>query len=122
MAKDLGTVTVAVRGEASAADPTLSKKLDTLLTLVQSLIAKVAQMASDVQTALDNLTAEVTETKTVSQSAIVLLNGLSAQIAALKTASTDPATAAAIDALKASLDQSNADLAAGVTANTPAEG
>jgi hypothetical protein len=76
-------------------------------------------MAVDLQTALDNLAAKVTAETTVSQSAIALLNGLSAQIAALKTQTTDPATVERIDAFAAALDKNISDLAAGVTANTP---
>lgn len=64
---------------------------------------------------LDRLAAEVTETKTVAQSAIALLNGLAQQIRDLKE---DPA---ALEALADELDSTQADLAAAVTANTPAE-
>ena len=67
-------------------------------------------MASD----LTVLTAEVTKNTEVDQSAIVLLNGLSAQIAALKN---DPA---ALQALADSLNASSAAMAAAVVANTPA--
>jgi hypothetical protein len=63
---------------------------------------------------LTALTAEVTRNNDVDQSAIILLNGLAAQIQQLKT---DPAALQALaDQLKASSDK----LAEAVTANTPA--
>ena len=65
---------------------------------------------------LTNLQAEVAETTTVTQSAIVLLNGLAAQLAAA-IASGDPNALVALhDSLKTSTDA----LAAAVAANTPA--
>jgi hypothetical protein len=63
---------------------------------------------------LDTLAAEVTEMTTVVDSAVALLNGLSAQIVALKD---DPAR---LLALAADLDAKANELAAAVAANTPA--
>ncbi len=63
---------------------------------------------------LETLTQEVAEIGTVVDSAIVLINGLSAQIVALKD---DPA---ALEALAAQLDAKAGELAAAVTANTEA--
>lgn len=65
-------------------------------------------------TELDNLTTAVTNERTVVDSAVTLLNGLSAQIAALKN---DPV---ALQALADNLTQQSSDLAAAVSANTPA--
>lgn len=65
--------------------------------------------------ALSALTTEVAETKTVMQSAVTLINGLSAKITELKD---DPV---AIAALAAELDTTSNDLAAAISANTPAE-
>ena len=63
---------------------------------------------------LTALTAEGTRNSDVDQSAILLLNGLAAQIVALKS---DPVALQALaDQLKASSDK----LAEAVTANTPA--
>jgi len=62
---------------------------------------------------LDTLTAQVTEVETVEQSAITLIQGLAAQIAAIKD---DPA---AIQALADRLKASSTALAAAITANTP---
>jgi hypothetical protein len=61
------------------------------------------------------LETEVSETKTVMQSAIVLLQGLKQR---LDEAGTDKAK---LDALANDLDVHTNDLAAAVTANTPAE-
>jgi hypothetical protein len=64
---------------------------------------------------LDALTAEVTRNTDVDNSAIALINGLAAQIIALKN---DPVALQALaDSMKASSDA----LATAVTANTPAE-
>lgn len=63
--------------------------------------------------ALDDLTAQVAANTTVEQSAITLIQGLAAQLAA---AGTDPAKLAALtSSLKTSADA----LAAAITANTP---
>jgi hypothetical protein len=76
--------------------------LAAILTQGKTIMASVA----DVQ-------ADVTAQTTVIGSAVTLLQGLSAQLAA---AGTDPA---ALDAIKASLDANTAALAAAVVANTP---
>jgi len=62
------------------------------------------------------LTAEVEETKTVTQSAIQLLENLSTR---LREEANNPA---AINALADELDANGAALAAAVVANTPSEG
>lgn len=71
---------------------------------------------------LDNLVTEVSETTTVQASAVTLLNGLSAVItdvrAQLAAQGIDNAT---LNNLSANLDTSTNDLAAAVSANTPAE-
>lgn len=63
--------------------------------------------------ALADLQAEVAQNTTIEESAVTLIQGLAAQIAA---AGTDPA---ALAALTASLKQSAADLSAAIAANTP---
>jgi len=63
---------------------------------------------------LDALTAQVTANTTVIESALTLINGFAAQLAA---AGTDPA---ALAALQASLKSEDDKLAAAVAANTPA--
>ena len=84
-------------------------KLDRLILLIEQVITKEIHMSVE----LDNLTAEVAEVNSVQQSAITLLQGLSAQIASLKT---DPV---ALQALADSLDASSKALADAILANTP---
>ena len=64
--------------------------------------------------ALDDLTASVARETTVEKSALALITGFSAQLAA---AGTDPVKLAA---LKATLDSNDDELAAAVAQNTPA--
>ena len=64
--------------------------------------------------AIDDLTAQVAQNTSVEESAVTLINGLAAQLAA---AGTDPAK---LTALQTSLAASAKDLAAAITANTPA--
>ena len=64
--------------------------------------------------ALDDLTAQVTQNTTVEESAVTLIKGLAAQIAA---AGTDPTKLAA---LQTQLNGSATDLADAIAANTPA--
>ena len=64
---------------------------------------------------LDRLTAEVAETRTAVNSVITLVAGLAQQIRDLKE---DPA---ALEALANELDAAQAEIAAAVTENTPAE-
>lgn len=67
-----------------------------------------------IMTVLDDLKAQVAANTTVSQSALTLINGIAARIAA---AGVDPA---ALQALTDSLKTDDAALAAAVAANTPA--
>ena len=71
---------------------------------------------------LDNLVNEVSQTTTVQQSAVTLLNGLKsrldAAIAELAALGIDNAT---LNALSTDLDTSTNALADAITANTPAE-
>jgi len=74
--------------------------------------------------ALDPLTAEVTETVGVIQSAITLINGIAGRIqdavdAAL--AANPGVDLAALETLRTDLDASSSALAAAVAANTPAD-
>lgn len=64
--------------------------------------------------ALDRLTAEVAETRSANASILALVAGLSQQI---RDNAEDPAK---LNALADSLDEGQAELAAAVTANTPA--
>lgn len=88
----------------------IEAQLRLVLLRIEDLERKVDKMSQQI----DNLTAQVEATKTVEQSAITLLNGLSAQIAALKE---DPA---ALQKLADDLKAKGQELADAVTANTPA--
>jgi hypothetical protein len=79
------------------------RKLDLLLRKVDSLMADIS-----------GLTASVAQNTTVIGSALTLINGFAAQLAA---AGTDPV---ALAALQTQLNQSDTALAAAVAANTPA--
>ena len=85
------------------ADERATQKLDQLLAQGDAMSA-----------ALDKITAEVTETKGIIQSAVTLIEGLAQQIRDLKD---DPA---ALDALADSLDTDSKALADAVAANSPA--
>lgn len=85
-------------------------KLDRIINLLQAVLFKEARMSAE----LDALSAQVAATNTVEQSAITLLEGIAAQLAAIKD---DPAK---IEALATSLKAQSDSLAAAVAANTPA--
>ena len=87
--------------------PHFEDQLNRILDLINKLETKMA-------TALEDLTAQVTQTNTVIDSAIILIQGIKA---ALDAAGTNPA---ALKALSASLDTSEQALAAAIVANTPA--
>jgi len=94
----------------------------------QYLILEAVKRMSTAANALDvqiaNLTADVAAETTVEQSAITLINGIPALIAKAAAAATaagaTPAELASLTALGASIASSSANLAAAVTANTPA--
>lgn len=95
----------------------IEEKLDRIELVVNAINAVLptlvkgqTQMAGE----LDALTTQVAANTTVEQSAVTLIQGIAAQLAA---AGTDPAKLAA---LSASLKTSADALAAAVTANTPA--
>jgi hypothetical protein len=84
-------------------------KLDEILKILKDVRGKEEAMSKE----LDSLTAEVQATVTLEQSAITLINGLAAQIVALKD---DPA---ALQALSESLTTQATALSVAITANTP---
>ncbi len=86
--------------------------LSPLVLKLDAIIALLTRQGETMSAELDALTAKVTETTTIEQSAIELLNGLSAQIASLKT---DPA---ALQALADSLSSKSSELAAAIAANS----
>lgn len=93
-----------------------SQKLDTIIQLLQAMKIKEEHFMSATDDALKALQAQVAQTTTIEGSAVTLIQGLAAQIAALAAQGTvDPADLAA---LSASLNASATSLAAAVTANT----
>src|SRR5688572_4122735 len=82
--------------------------MDVIAANTQSIMEKVVAMAGE----LENLTNEVAETRTVVESAVVLIGTLAAKIEALKH---DPA---ALQALADDLNAQQEALAAAVSANT----
>jgi hypothetical protein len=86
------------------------RKLDLIVNLLRAVIAQGEKMSKE----FDDLTAEVAAETTVEASAITLIQGFAAQLAA---AGTDPVK---LKALTASIKTSSDALAAAVVANTPA--
>jgi hypothetical protein len=83
------------------------------LTRIERKLDALAHQENIIMADLTALTAEVAETTAVEQSAITLIQGIAAQLAA---AATDPA---AVQALADQLSSGAAGLAAAVAANTP---
>jgi len=113
------------------ANPTQLDRMEAMLvdirSLVRTTLAQELQMANvldPIATAIPALITAVTNETTVDQSAITLLNGLSAQIAALATNAADPAQVSSIasqlSTLATTMQGNIGALAAAVTANTPA--
>jgi len=91
-------------------DTTVGPKLDAILTQLSGMAAQEQLIMADIT----SLTAQVAANTDAEQSAITLLNGLSAL---LKAAGTDPAKLQALqDSLKSGADS----LAAAIVENTPA--
>lgn len=86
--------------------------LRVLSNAVYVLLWKAYKMSKE----MDDLTAEVAETKGIMASAKVLIEGFAAR---LEAAGTDPAK---LNALREDLDTSSTDLAKAVAANSPQTG
>ena len=92
----------------------------TTLGKVVAALQKVEHHMSALTDKIDELADKVAQNTTAEQSAITLLNGLSAIIADLKNGLTDQAALDKIAALETAVDAAKSDLAAAVVANTPA--
>ena len=92
----------------------LEEKLHEILVAIQTLQKRENQFMTAVSDAFDALSASVARQTTVTASALTLIQGFSAQLAA---AGSDPTKLAA---LKATVDANDDALAAAVAANTPA--
>lgn len=90
------------------------RAIGTTLSSIDARLANLETQGTKTMSALDDLTTQVTANTTVEQSAITLIQGIAAQLAA---AATDPAK---ISALSSQLKTSADALAAAITANTPA--
>ncbi len=125
-----------LRGMLTVVQQAQGVQSQTLQTLSQqeiSMAKKLSEFATEFQTRFDALTADVAAGKTVSESAITLLNGIAAQNAAFKAqiqelidaAGTDEdraklqAIADGMDAQNAAMDAQRQALADAITANTP---
>jgi hypothetical protein len=98
-----------------------AQMIEHLEALERRLLQRVGEMENAIKTygetimaLLDALTAQVAQNITVEQSAVTLIQGLAAQIAA---AGTDPV---ALANLQSQLNTSATALAAAISANTPA--
>ncbi len=98
-------------------DRDIHEKLDQVLARldrIEALLLIELIEGKFIMSALDDLTAQVAASTTVESSAVLLIKGIAAQIAA---AGTNPTS---LQALQASLKSSADALAAAVAANTPA--
>lgn len=94
-------------------DHEISLKLDQIVQLLGNLEHLLLLQGKELMSALDDLTTQVAANTSVEQSAITLIQGIAAQLAA---AGQDPIKLAA---LTGSLKTSADSLAAAVAANTP---
>ena len=92
----------------------IDRKLDTLLGIVQQIHYMEKRMAVD----FTSLTAEVARQTTVDASIVKLLDNVVAALAAIAP-SSDPATQASLDALRATIQANDDAIAAAVVKNTP---
>jgi hypothetical protein len=94
-------------------------KLNRIEAKLDVIIRSLTVMSANVDQNFLNLQTQVQQTTDVEQSAITLLNGLAAQLAAAIAAANN-GDSAALPTLQAQLQTSAAALAAAVAANTPA--
>lgn len=87
-----------------------------LTPALQAALLPLQQGLTAMATVLEDLVREVQESRTVTESAIILLNGLKAALDAAIAAGDMSAVQAAVN----DLDAQQAALAAAITANTPA--
>lgn len=90
------------------------ERLERIDRRLQDLETTVAMQGAKIMSALDDLTKQVAANTSVENSAVLLIQGIAAQLAA---AGTDPAKLAA---LTTQLNASAVALAKAVSANTPA--
>ena len=93
----------------------VTRKLFKRLRRIEDTLLQLLEKENGMSVQLDTLTQEVLETSEVIDSAITLIQGLAAQLTAIKD---DPA---AIQALADELNAKSEALAAAVQANTPSQ-
>lgn len=91
----------------------LHRKLDRILANQETIMASVSEN-------LDVAEKSARENADAEDAIITILDALKAEVAALKAAGTDPATAQRIEALAAALAARTPKLAAAAVAGTPA--
>jgi hypothetical protein len=91
-------------------------ELADLVLNISTLLSRLTTQVQTIMATIQDLVNQVSETKTVADSAVALITGLKAQLDAA-IASNDPA---ALQALSDSLGAVKQELADAVTANTPA--
>lgn len=95
----------------------LNKNLSAIVPFIKELLTKMTAITD----ALAQLKTDVTNLTTVEQSAVALLNGLTAKIQELIDAGGNPTeTLAAIQEVVTGVEADTTELAAAVAANTPA--
>lgn len=92
-----------------------------LVVEVPEVLAAIQELKDTMGQALDLIKTELAETKTVTQSVVVLVQGMSTKLAELlANASGDTISTQDLADLKSEFDANQAELAALVSANTPA--
>jgi hypothetical protein len=102
---------------------TLERKVDLLLkqqTQIMSTLNKQGAVDMGIKEDVDALVAETERQKTVADSVVSLLNNLTAMMTTAAANTTDPATAAALNAAVSAVKANTDEIAEAVTTNTPA--
>lgn len=95
------------------------KKLDRLIELIHAFKQEMEIKMSAVTDSVDALATAVAAEDSLIDSAVALINGIPALIAAAAAGSTDPATVQKLNDLQAAIKGKSDALAAALTANTP---
>lgn len=100
----------------------IERKLDRALVMLTTVLKQEQSIMAAIDDALANAESAAKSESDAEDAVVALLKTISAQIAALKAAGTDPATVARIQALADGLNAKAAALGAAVVENTPAAG
>lgn len=92
------------------------------IDLIDARLTLLEERQATMQAAIERITREVAEQKTVTQSVLTFIEGIKAQLAAAQAELAQiGAASATLNQLADDLDGQQAALAAAVTANTPAD-